>query len=160
MPQQVRDTNQDLLEALQVAVKYVVHEANGHQKAAQREVLNRARAAITLAIEPDLISVKPSREHIQAHDFAEWVMAAHKDAIYAVNELEAVATHYGAGDVRMAGVASAKQATADVTVNELIEHLRQFFPITLGRAAAAQHADRGSTKQPIGDGPCGCIVRK
>ena len=104
--------------------------------------------------------VKPSREHIQTHDFAEWVMRAHKDAIYAVNELEAVATHYGAGDVRMAGVASAKQAIADVTVIELIEHLRQFFPITLGRAAAAQHADRGSTKQPIGDGPCGCIVRK
>ena len=159
MAQQVAGINHDLLEALQGAVQYLEIEGSGQPGAGGRSALNRARAAIKRATEIDPTSVPPSREHIQSHTFAEWVMRAQKDAAHAVNALEAVAERYDALETRMAGVA-ADRDHGSVTVGDLVAHLREFFPIAVGRAAAAQHVDPDPVRGPLGNGPCGCSVRE
>lgn len=159
MAQQVAGINHDLLEALQGAVQYLELEGSGQHGAGRRSALNRARAAIKRATETDPTSVPPNREHIRSHTFAEWVMRAQKDAVHPVNELEAVAGRYGALETRMAGVA-ADRDHGSVTVGDLVAHLREFFPIAVGRAAAAQHVDPDPVRGPLGNGPCGCSVRE
>ena len=158
--QHVTGINQDLLDALQATVTYIEQEGHGRHEVGRRNVLNQAKAAIKRAIESSPVAAEPSREHIRAHTFAAWVMGAHKDAIYAVDELEATATRYGAMKSRMGGVAADGKIQEMVTVKVLIDHLRTHFQLAMGRAAGAQHVDQGPTKQPLGNGPCGCTVRE
>ena len=160
MTQQVIGIHKELLDALQAMVTYIEQQGDGRHEAARRNVLNQVKAVIKRAVESSPLAAEPSREHIRAHTFAAWVMGAHKDAIYAVDELEATATRYGAMKSRMGGVAADGKIQEMVTVKVLIDHLRTHFRLAMGRAAAAQHVDPDPVRGPLGNGPCGCTVRE